>query len=206
MKKYFIAVVVLLCAIAHAHAQSSLNYPPRGATSLALPMALASDTHVLYKTGGLTVGNSGLTYDGSGILSVGSRVRIGDPVTAAFRLVIRQSTEGSSNGIGLYNSANGANHLRIYVDSDGVIKFSAGTSPRITFDASSRVGVLTSSPSATLHVGGTGVVLLQPQGSAPQTCNSTAKGAMAMTSTTTELCFCNGTSWLQADSGSACSW
>lgn len=206
MKTFFIFMVMAMAYAFSAAAQSPLNYPAARASALALPSSVASDSQVLYMTGGLAVGNSNLTFDGS-VLSVGSSLRIGSPASPGNnRFVLRQVTEGSGRGIALYNSANGANNLQMYVDTDGGIKFSYGGSPRIVFDQSSRVGVLTSSPSATLHVGASGTLILQPQGSSPITCNTTAKGAMAMTSTTTELCFCNGTSWLQVDSGSACSW
>ena len=141
MKKVIFAIL-LMCGVATSlQAQAFLNTLPKTNMSLSLPSSIASDSQVIYQSSGMALGNSGLTYDGSGALSVGGSVRIGSPSAAGSnRLTLRQSTESSGNGFAIFNSANSTS-LRMYVDSDGGHKMSVGTSPRIVFDTNSRVGV-----------------------------------------------------------------
>ena len=62
----------------------------------------------------------------------------------------------------------------------------------------------TSSPQATLDV--RGYARLTLNSSAPVTCSSTNQGAVALNHLA-QMCSCNGSSWIFADStGAACSW
>jgi hypothetical protein len=70
--------------------------------------------------------------------------------------------------------------------------------------ASGNVGIGTTAPQATLDVNGYARLTLQS--SQPVACSSTNQGAIALNHLA-QMCACNGTSWIFADSvGASCSW
>lgn len=66
------------------------------------------------------------------------------------------------------------------------------------------VGIGTATPHATLDVNG--FARLAAQTTAPATCSSTNKGALAYASAAKRLCLCNGSSWVFDYNNSACTW
>lgn len=105
---------------------------------------------------------------------------------------------------------------RIGVEEDGTASYNASlvfqtrntdsdTIPltRMVILSNGNVGIGLTAPSATLDVNG--YLKLKTNTAAPITCNSTLKGALAFTSAT-RLCLCDGTSWKEANSATACTW
>jgi hypothetical protein len=78
------------------------------------------------------------------------------------------------------------------------------STPYSYINSSGHVGIGTASPQATLDVNGYARLTLQS--SQPVACSSTNQGAIALNHLA-QMCACNGSSWIFADSvGAACSW
>ena len=69
--------------------------------------------------------------------------------------------------------------------------------------ASGRVGIGSTGTSGTLHVSGT--VFMTRYAAEPHSCTAGYAGTLAMNSNAL-LCSCNGTSWINAATGAACTW
>jgi hypothetical protein len=100
-----------------------------------------------------------------------------------------------SNSSGIFQDANGS--LNIYGGA-------ASANPSMVITHGGSVGIGTTSPQATLDVNG--YARLKLQSSQPVACSSTNQGALALNHLA-QMCACNGTSWIFADSvGASCSW
>lgn len=66
------------------------------------------------------------------------------------------------------------------------------------------VGIGTSAPVTTLDING--FARLTPQTAAPIACDAAHKGSIAISSATSHICVCNGSSWVFNYNGAACTW
>lgn len=188
-----LAFVLLFCAVNAA----PTNYPPSNSASSAKKLVATGQTAngLLYVSNTNVLSNAGLTYTGTVFIASGTQVDLGARNSNSRPQVRIDATNVAGRASSDFNTFN------LNVNGSSPSDFRTGLNVSV-----GSFGVGTSTPSATAHIAASGTLILRPQGAAPFTCSSTLRGGMAMTSTTTELCFCNGTSWLQVDSGSACSW
>lgn len=224
MKVFFSVFVWLFLFAGMSHAQT-LNYPRN-----------VLQGKVSYGSGLLVTDTGGVNYvDGNTVLNAGSSSEISSTVSGVVIKAPGNCPSNFSTAEGcaliIENNTLGSRRIGMSIDSNYTTYFNFGGTLRLggngsyagniyfpaTNDPRWNLGGTTSNGTATLTVtgkssalaasiDGTGTVRLNAQSAEPFTCSATYKGTLAMTSTTTELCFCNGTSWLQVDSGSACSW
>jgi len=83
------------------------------------------------------------------------------------------------------------------------LQFATNATVRATIDTSGNVGIGTTTVNATLDVNG--YAKLKKNSSAPVTCSATYGGSLAVTSAS-KLCMCNGTSWVEVNSATSCTW
>jgi len=119
----------------------------------------------------------------------------------AYFLYVGNIATGWDDNVSTYAiSSEDGSDLYLTTDSTGIGNNNILLIPQGT----GKVGVHTTNPQATLDVNGYAKLL--PQTSAPATCASANKGAIAMT-TNNGLCFCNGSAWNKVESpATACAW
>lgn len=91
-------------------------------------------------------------------------------------------------------------------DGDMPIRFLTNNVERMRVDGSGRVGIATGtgvSPAATLEING--YMKLAKNTAAPVACGATYDGSIALTSAR-RMCVCDGTSWKEVNSATACTW
>ncbi|MFQ5525967.1 MAG: hypothetical protein ACE5GX_06850 [Thermoanaerobaculia bacterium] len=87
------------------------------------------------------------------------------------------------------------------VGSNPLLEVAAAGTNRLLVRQDGRVGIGAASPATTLEV--SSVMRLTPT-DAPGTCGASLEGSMYYDASMNEPCFCDGTSWIQFDTGGAC--
>lgn len=193
MKRLLTIITLTLALAGAAHAQQAIDFFNNvgGGLDLTNGGTISGNTTI---EGTLTT--TGLLYVNGALIRNTSDIQCGYGTgtgTCSF-------AAGDASSYVNIGSGGGTNErIRLVVNSTEIM--------RITSDT--RVGIGVTAPVMALDISttsGGSAIRLAPQGAAPVACGSTTNGGLAMTRTTPELCYCNGTSWLQVDSGSACSW
>lgn len=191
----------------------------------AISTAFALDMGTKYPPKNGAIIGTGLTTSGnlavSGTATVDGATNINSTLTTTGLLFVNGNSArvtgnylcgwGSGSGTCQYQAADASSFVE--VGSGGGtnerVRFVVNSAEQVRITSDTRIGIGVSAPVVALDVSssaGGSAIRLSPQGAAPVACGSTTNGSLAMTRTTPELCYCNGTSWLQVDSGSACSW
>jgi hypothetical protein len=189
---------------------SALYANTNGGTNTAIGVgALYSNTTGGDNTGlgtyALTQNTTGMQNTAIGYGALGSNTT-GIANTALGFSVASTTLNGGSNNILIGTSSavdtpasSTSNFLNI-----GNTIFATGTNAGTVSAPAGNVGIGTSSPQATLDVNGYARLTLRS--SQPVACSSGNAGAIALNHLA-QMCACNGTSWIFADSvGAACSW
>lgn len=144
------------------------------------PASLAASTYI----SNIIVGAGGLATGGAGGTTKGGSGGHG-------RVVITCSTDPAPSAV--------VNRSILYWDGGAQT-----SNANFVYSSSGKVGIGTSSPTATLDVNG--FMKLSKNAAPPATCDSTTDGAMALTSKYT-TCACNGTTWVSTvDGTTTCDW
>lgn len=165
--------------------------------------------------GGGSGSTNGTSYQGGGggagayVRKVFSPVSL-NPGTYISNIVV--GAGGSRSGVG----AGGHGRVVITCSTDpapsavvnrSILYWDGGaqtSNANFVYSSSGKVGIGTSSPTATLDVNG--FMKLSKNAAPPATCDSTTDGAMALTSKYT-TCACNGTTWVSTvDGTTTCDW
>ncbi len=150
---------------------------------------------------------------GIGTTSPQDQLQIGTDLTLGYswpRIQFNSYYNGSNNVYLLSKSSSMIQQdytrggLGFYVAASGTAGATISYNEAVVIGTSGNVGIGTTSPQATLDVNGYARLALQS--SAPATCSGANTGAIALNHLA-QMCACNGTSWVFADSvGAACSW
>ena len=110
---------------------------------------------------------------------------------------------GTSSNVGIGTTTTSSSN-KLEVNGATTIGYPNTAGPTNGLLVNGNVGIGTTSPQATLDVNG--YARLKLQSSQPVACSSTNQGAIALNHLA-QMCACNGTSWIFADSvGASCSW
>jgi hypothetical protein len=166
-----------------------------------------SGSSTCYVDGGV----AGLGSGGNGLFTlIGGGVEVANVSSTGF--VYSNTTQlawASVNaGNGMLNSSGVTDDTGLARDAAGVLEVDNGTSlansGSLATLIAGHVGIGTTSPQASLDV--SAYARLTLQSSQPVACSSTNAGALALNHLA-QMCACNGTSWIFADStGASCSW